>query len=347
MGMKIAVFGAGLVGTYLGGSLLATGSRVVLIGRERTGIQLARDGLRLSDLRGNLVDVAASTIDFRTDPAALAGSALILLTVKSADTAGAAALIRQHADPSAIVLSCQNGIGNVELLRQQLPNRTVLAAMVPFNVARSADGRLHRGTAGDVMAEASPALHPWLPSFAQAGLPLQLRADMQSVQWGKLLLNLNNAVNALAGIPLRAELSQRDYRRCLACLIEEALGILQHAGLRPARLARVAPRWLPAVLRLPDWLFQRLASAMLRIDPEARSSMWEDLHAGRRTEVDYLNGAVIELALDIGHSAPCNERIVELIYAAEQGGEQNWPASRLLAQLTGQRARAQVGKRPG
>jgi len=58
---------------------------------------------------------------------------------------------------------------------------------------------------------------------------------------------------------------------------------------------------------------------MLRIDPEARSSMWEDLQAGRRTEIDYLNGAVVTLARASGRPAPANERIVELIRRAENG----------------------------
>jgi 2-dehydropantoate 2-reductase len=84
-------------------------------------------------------------------------------------------------------------------------------------------------------------------------------------------------------------------------------------------VARVGPTLLPRILRLPDWLFKRVAATMLRIDPEARSSMWEDLQAGRRTEIDYLNGAVVKLALASGRAAPANERIVELIRRAETG----------------------------
>jgi len=86
------------------------------------------------------------------------------------------------------------------------------------------------------------------------------------------------------------------------------------------------------LLRLPDFLFTRIAATMLRIDPEARSSMWEDLQAGRRTEVDYINGAVLKLAATIGRDAPYNRRIVELIRRAEQGGSA-WKGDALLAQL--------------
>jgi 2-dehydropantoate 2-reductase len=169
------------------------------------------------------------------------------------------------------------------------------------------------------MVETAPALTPWLPLFAAARMPLMQQADFESIQWGKLLINLNNAVNALSGVPLKTEFSQRGYRRCLAALIDEGRSVLEAVGIHPAKVVKLGPRMLPLVLRLPDALFARVAAPMLRIDPEARSSMWEDLEAGRRTEVDYLNGAIVALAKSIGRNAPCNARIVALVRAAEQG----------------------------
>jgi 2-dehydropantoate 2-reductase len=210
---------------------------------------------------------------------------------------------------------------------------SVAAGMVPFNVVQTADGRYHRGTEGRLMAEASPALSRWLAAFEAAGLPLIERDDFLAVQWGKLLLNLNNAVNALSGVPLKAELSQRDYRRCLALLMDEALRALAASGIAPAQIGGVAPRRLPTMLRLPDWIYRRIAAASLKIDPEARSSMWEDLQAGRRTEVDYLNGAVVKLARAAGLEAPANRRIVELVHQVEAGSAETMRGAELLAAL--------------
>lgn len=331
--MKIAVFGAGSIGSYVGGALLASGADVILIGRARMRERIARQGLILTDLHGRRRDLSSAQVAYAEDPAALAAADLILVTVKSADTATAAHAIRDHAKPSALVLSLQNGIGNADTLRQLLPGWAVLAGMVPFNVVQLPDGRLHRGTEGDLAVEASPALAVWHGAFKAAHLPLLEHADFASVQWGKLLLNLNNPVNALSGLPLKAELSQRAYRRCLALLIEEALWVLRAAGIRPAKVARIGPRLLPWLLRLPDALFSRVAAAMLRIDPQARSSMWEDLQAGRRTEVDYLNGAVLKLAQSLGHDAPANRRIVALIRAAEAGTQAARSGEALLRAL--------------
>ncbi|MBT9507731.1 2-dehydropantoate 2-reductase [Rhodoferax sp.] len=331
--MKIAIFGAGSIGAYVGGSLIASGADVILIGRARMRERLARLGLILTDLHGHRSELTGAQIAYAEDPAALDSADLILVTVKSADTAAAGQLIRDHAKPTAMVISLQNGIGNADTLREFLPDSTVLAGMVPFNVVQLPDGRLHRGTEGEMVVEASPALEVWQKTFAAAHLPLVMHADFAAVQWGKLLLNLNNPVNALSDLPLKTELSQRAYRRSLTLLIEEALQVLRAAGIQPAKVGRVGPRMLPSLLRLPDLLFRRVAAAMLRMDPEARSSMWEDLQAGRRTEVDYLNGAVVKLAESCGRDAPVNRRMIALIRTAEAGPHKAFGGDALLRAL--------------
>lgn len=332
-GSSIAIFGAGSVGAFVGGALIGAGADVLLIGRARIREQIALHGLTVSDMDGRNTQLPAAQVHISEDPAALAGAGLVLVTVKSADTENAAQALALHAAPDALVVSLQNGIGNADVLRRALPGRTVLAGMVPFNVVQLPESRFHRGTEGSLMVEASPALAPWLPLFDAAGLPLVQRTDFVAVQWGKLLLNLNNPVNALSGITLKAQLSDRDYRRCLALLMDEALHALNAAGIAPAQIGKVPPSRMPRLMRLPNWLFTRVAAAALRIDPEARSSMWEDLQAGRRTEIDYLNGAVVALAERHEVDAPANRRIVALVHAAERGEARGMSGKDLLAAL--------------
>lgn len=329
----IAIFGAGSIGAYVGAALLAGGAEVLMIARARSCERFARGGIAISDLEGRREHIDAARIACSEDPAALRGAGLILVCVKSADTAAAAQALAAHARRDALVISLQNGIGNADTLRSALPGMTVLAGMVPFNVVQTPDGRYHRGTEGRLMVEASDALARWLGAFEQAGLALVQRADFAAVQWGKLLLNLNNPVNALSGLPLKSQLSQRNYRRCLALLMEEALRALAASGIAPAQIGGVAPNRLPFMLRLPDWIYRRIASASLRIDPQARSSMWEDLQAGRRSEIDYLNGAVVKLAQQAGLDAPANRRIVALVHAAQQRKAAPMTGDELLAAL--------------
>ncbi|TQS39817.1 2-dehydropantoate 2-reductase [Cryptosporangium phraense] len=332
MANRIVVLGAGLIGLYVGGLLQAAGAPVSLIGRSRMRA-LASGPLVLSGLDGSRVKIPAGALDYSEDPAALADAGLVLVTVKSADTGEAGEAIATGAPQRPVVLSLQNGIGNTDVLQTRLPDYDVAAGMVAFNVASPEPGRLHRATEGGLMCARTPALEAWLPSFEAAGLPLVMRTDFVPVQWGKLLLNLNNAVNALSGVPLAAELAQRSYRRVFALLVAEALRTLRASAIVPARVTRLPPQALPTMLRVPDAVYGRVVGAAFSMDPEARSSMWEDLSAGRRTEVDYLNGAVVRLAERAGRTAPHNATIVELIHAAESGSLPAYPAEELYARL--------------
>jgi 2-dehydropantoate 2-reductase len=327
----ICVFGAGSIGCYVGGRLAAAGAEVVLIGRPRLAHEIALHGLTLTDLYGAESHVPEP--QFATEPAAAAGADLVLVTVKSAATADAARALAPHLAPGAVVVSLQNGLRNAAVLREHLPEATVLPGMVAFNVVHLGEGRFHQGTAGDLGVQDHPALDAYADAFADAGFALARRADLVGVQAGKLLLNLNNAINALSGLPLKTQLSQRDYRRCLALSQREALEAFLHARILPAKTVAVPPGFLPMVLELPDAVFRRVAAKMLAVDPLARSSTWDDLEAGRPTEVDYLNGEIVALAAEHGRVAPVNQRLTDLVHEAEAGGRRDWSGPELLAEM--------------
>ncbi len=121
-------------------------------------------------------------------------------------------------------------------------------------------------------------------------------------------------------MPLIEQLADRRWRRLLAAQMDEALGVLKAAGIQPARIEGVPPGAIPRILRLPDWLFRTVARRMLAIDPQARSSMWEDLQRRRATEIDYLQGAILKLAHKSGVRVPLTERIIARVRQAEAAG---------------------------
>lgn len=332
-GETIAVFGAGSIGCYVGGRLAATGTRVRFIGRERMAEAVAADGLTLTDHRGAHFRLAPGSVDYRTDPMGLTRASLVLVTVKAGDTREAGEQIARYAPRDALVVSFQNGIGNEDILRAVLPGRTVLPGMVPFNVVRLPGCVFRQASGGDLQVEENAALGPYLSLFERAGLPLRRRAAFRPVQWGKLLMNLNNAISGLSGLPLREELSQRPYRQCLALAQAEAIEAMHAEGIEPARMTPLPPDWVPTLLRLPDWIFLRLANRMMTVDPAARSSMIEALDAGRRTDVDSLNGEIVRLAERNGLAAPVNRRLVELVHACEAGPRKRWSGPELLGAL--------------
>jgi 2-dehydropantoate 2-reductase len=330
--VHVAVFGAGAIGCWLGGKLAAAGTRVTLIGRRRVMDELA-GGLRVGELDGTIVEAKP---ELATDAAAARDADLVLVTVKSPATAEAGRELAGVIDAHATVVSVQNGVRNPRTLRDALPPERVLAGMIEFNVVRPAPGTYQRTTSGRLMIERAPAsrsVEAFAAACNAAGLPCELRDDMPAVQWAKLVLNLNNAINALSNVPLVEELANRDFRRCFAAAQREALDVLAAADQPVAKLSPVPPAWLPRILGSPDWLFQAIAKRFVSVDPRARSSMWDDFEAKRPTEVDYLQGEIVALAARHGRAAPVNTAIAALVHAAEAGGRRDFTGRELLQLL--------------
>jgi 2-dehydropantoate 2-reductase len=330
--IDILVMGAGTVGCFIGGSLAAAGVRVCFVGRPRVLHELDAHGLTLTDLEGRRRHVAPTDLRLAERVPGGARPALVLLCVKSGATAEAAAELAATLPARSTVVSLQNGISNARVAAQAGPGLHVLPAMVPYNIAQVGPAAFHRGTAGRLAAQEDAALRPWVSVFERAGVGIDLHADLLSIQWGKLLLNLNNPVNALSGLPLRDELLQRGYRVCLAALMEEALDVLDAASIEPAQLGPVPARRMLPVLRLPTPMFRVAAARLLRIDAQARSSMADDLALGRRTEIDVLCGEVVRLAEAHGRKAPVNARMMALLEAWPERRER-WPARQLRAEM--------------
>jgi 2-dehydropantoate 2-reductase len=332
---KVAIFGAGSIGCFVGGCWQAAGPDVRFIGRKGFADDIGKHGLTVTDYSGWQKTLAPDEVDYRIDPSALADADIIALCVKSGATEDAAMQIAAHGRSGTTVISFQNGISNVAVLERQLADRfNVVRGMVPYNVAYLGDGRFHKGVAGVLYAEDCTETRALAAAIGQSPASLKLSDDMLGIAWGKLLINLNNAVNALSGRPLVEQLLQRDYRRVVAACQREGLRLLKQAGIEPAKVGAVGPSLLPHVIGSPDWLFRNLFMRAWKIDSKARSSMADDLAAGRKTEIDYINGELVRLAERLGTDAPVNRKVVELVRKAE-GGAPLWPPSELRRAILG------------
>lgn len=331
--MRIAIFGAGSIGCYVGTVLVAGGEDVIFIGRAGLMTAIAGNGLSAKTLGGKTISLLPGQVSFGTSPEAVSKADAVLLCVKSGDTALAIDELKPHLAPGTLVVSLQNGVGNRQSLRAGLPGCEVAGGMVPFNVVR--DGtRFTQTTEGAITLEDTPAARILAQKMKTAHIPCELSGEIEAVQWGKLCMNLNNALNVISGMPLKRQLKDRDYRRVLAAAIREALAVAAKAGIRPARIGKVRPQWSPSVLLLPTPLFRILASGMLKTSDEARSSMWEDLQAGRKPEIAYLNGAVVEWGDRLGVAVPVNREIVAIVERVFRDGHSPClPGAELLARI--------------
>jgi|AZIK01.1.fsa_nt_gi 2-dehydropantoate 2-reductase len=316
--MKIVILGAGVIGCYLGAALNAGGLAPTLIARPRVIADIKQaGGLTISDYQERQWQVGIP--DMSASNESLADADLVLLTVKCLAVEESAKLLQQYCKAGTIVLCLQNGLGSDAIIKRLCPTLKIVRGIVGFNVALLGDGHFHRGMEGDIYHEPNPTITTALTSaFAAIDMTLLSVKNYEAIAWAKLQLNLNNAINALSNLPLKTELEHRGYRRILSAAMTELLVVTKANHLALPKLTHLPASWLPKVMKVPDWVYRKLSARMQEIDSQARSSMWDDLHLGRLTEVEYLNGAVVKAASKLGIDTPVNTALCTLIHQVEQ-----------------------------
>jgi len=239
----IGIAGAGSIGCFVGGMLAAGGRNVALLARPRVIAEIEANGLRPTSFEGFDQTIKSNQLTLSENPSVFGHTGVVLVTVKSADTAGMADVIARNASPDVVIVSLQNGVGNVAVLRNRLPGRRVLGGMVPFNVIALGEGRFHRATSGDIVIEQDEAVTA--QKLSVPGLTIRPTDNIEGVLWGKLLLNLNNALNALADLPLRRQLAQRPWRKLFADQMAEGLAAIR---AEPAFVRAIAEIEAPTLL---------------------------------------------------------------------------------------------------
>ncbi len=332
---RIVIFGAGSIGCHVGLTWLAAGLDIRFVGRPSV-VQASADEGACVEGDGKSHLFAPKDLVFSDKPDTLAHADIIALCVKTTDDREAAAGIAAHARPGTIILSLQNGVDNAARLQVLLPGMTIVEGMVPYNVIRPTPTHVRKTSAGNIIVARNAVLEAALASLKSTASPVEFVDDMRAVKWSKLLLNLNNPLNALSGLTLHEQLSDCAWRRLLATLQSECLEVMSAEDIEPAKLGPLPPRLIPYFLSTPDWFFNRTGLKLQKITRDARSSMADDFAAGRRTEIDFLNGTVVEHGRRHGVPCPANETVVELVKQAECGGRKNWTAAE-IATLINQR----------
>lgn len=314
------IFGAGLTGGFLAGGLDAADQNVALVARPAKRKEM-ENGVLITDYDQNQHSLKQPV--FIESGASNAVTADYLwLTVKCAAVNTSLKEISKLIDANTVIICCQNGFGSDQQVLFSFPRNKILRAIVGYNVVQPKAGHLHRSTEGMLVVESGDEQLTQLVSKLDTALsPSRVAGNFEAEKWAKLQLNLANAINALADIPTKNMLEQRDYRAVIAETMREMLNVTDRLQLRLPQLTPLSARGIVRLLDTPNWLFKLLGSKMLAIDPMARSSMWWDLSAGKQSEISYLNGALLDKAQELGISCPVNAAIVELVHAVERGDE--------------------------
>lgn len=323
-----------MVGSYLGGHL-ARHADVTLIGREHVLEPIREQGLTIRDPQGEQLHIGAAELRLTDDIAAVSGADFVLVTTKHSGTAAISRAMKPHLRAETVLVGLQNGLHGADVVCENIGAQLVVAGVVPFNVVRLGAATYARASSGTIVIDANPRLRRLVQVFGDSALAIRTSRDMQAVLHGKVLLNLNNAIQGLSGLPLATELSDRNLRRCTAMCVSEAYRVFKAAGVIP-RVPLAVPPWaIQRVMRLPTPIYKVLARTTLQVDARAMSSLGDDLDSGRRTEIEILQGEVAAMGKRLGVATPVNERVVELVHHAEREGtnRRRWSGPSLVSEL--------------
>ena len=308
--MKITIAGSGAMGCRFGGALFSAGHEVVLLdGWPEHVAAINAGGLRISDEAGSrAVRVPAALFPAAADPADL-----VIVFTKATATASVAAAAAGAIGPSTLVLTLQNGLGNIEVLRLYVPESRLLAGTTTLGTELLGPGHIRARGSGETVLGAlgpGPSDHAerTVLTLSAAGLPARVAADALAVIWAKVAFNcVMNSVCAIASIPVSA-LARYDGFDALASSILREVAVVAAAEGVAVDVA--------AALRLMKAQFDPAASG------SHLASTLQDLMNGRPTEIAQLNGAVAARAQAHGIEAPLNALIAQLVGLLEA----TWPS---------------------
>jgi len=307
--MTVGVLGAGAVGCFFGARLAQGGVDVALVARPQHQQAIARDGLVV--VSGGTRDVVP--MEVHTDVRGIASRDVVLVTVKSVDTEAAADLIAAHVPTETMVVSLQNGVDNAWRLQARLPRHAVVPGVVYVSAEMTGPGAVQHNGAGRLIvgaplgwaegdAAANAAVDRFVAACVAAGVPCARSADVRLDLWMKLATNCAyNAMSALTGLRYGVIAAREEARALMTAVTDELVAVAHAEGVALDAEAAHAAVW-------------KIADVM----PGALSSTAQDIQAGRRTEIDSLNGYVARCGAAKGVPTPANRTLAVLVRLREQ-----------------------------
>ncbi len=333
--MDVLAFGAGAIGTYIGGSLALAGNHVVFLEQPKAVQELIQNGLVL-DLtmdRGRWSEDDSSSAVYRPSSVEFVSSLEAALTkgpfdvaifaLKSFDTAAALDVMKPHADRLPPVLCLSNGVDNEPAIAAILGADKVIAGTVTSSVGRRAVGDIVlERLRGVGVADGHPLSLFVTEALMTAGLNAHLVQRATDMKWSKMLTNLPaNATAAILNMTAVEVFAHPGLFRLEMHMLGETLAVMRASRLRVVNLPGVPVKALALGARLPEFVARPL---MLKAVGGGRGgkmpSFHIDLHSDRgKSEVDWLNGAVVRYGEKAGVPAPVNKLLTETLLALTKG----------------------------
>ncbi len=305
---RVAVMGAGAVGSYFGGMLARADVPVTMIARDAYVEAVRRNKLFLDTVTFQ----ERAAVEASTDPSAVRDAHVVLFCVKSLDNEATARAIAPHIAADAIVVSLQNGVDNVERIRaaagiDALPAVVYVAAAMPEpgHVKHSGRGDLVVGEFAGRRAAADmqpPRTEQIASLFTAANVPCRISADILGDMWQKFITNCGaNAISAIAQMSYADIARYDESRNLMVRVVEECIAVARAAGVRTPGPG-FTEKWLANLAKFGG----------------AFASTAQDLARGKRTEIESLNGYIVRRGAELGVPTPDNFALYALVRLLEE-----------------------------
>jgi 2-dehydropantoate 2-reductase len=312
--MRIGVIGAGAVGGAIAALLARGGHDVEVTARGAHLAAIAAGGIRLTGAWGDFTaSVTAGEVLTR-------GPELAIVATKAQDSR-AAILGNAKLLGGVPVVVVQNGLEGIAATHSLLPRSDILGALAmyaaslgePGHIAITTPGVTYLGGGGDLPAR-------YAVEVLNGVMPTELISNFEGAQWTKLFVNQINALPAITGLSVQETIQNPGLRRILTRSMQESVRIGMASHVRFARLQGLSNGRLRMFARTPLRFAESLPKLMARRmgDIPNPGSTLQSIRRQRRTEVDYLNGAVVAAAAAVGLTAPVNAAIVDLVHEVEK-----------------------------
>ena len=270
---------------------------MVLVARPQHVQAIASAGLRLQTQTFD----AQVHLQASLDASAVQDADVVLFCVKSSDTETAGRLMQPYLRPDALVMCLQNGVDNADRLRAVLPRHTVSAAVVYVATEMAGPGHVKHHGRGDLVVEPSAVIAGAVQALVAAGVPTEVSDNVRGALWAKLVLNCAyNAVSAIAQLPYGKTVAGLGVQDVMRDVVAECLAVAKADGVQ------VTGDVFAAVANL--------AGSM----PSQSSSTAQDLARGKPTEIDYLNGFIVQCGAALGIATPVNRVLWALVKLLER-----------------------------
>jgi 2-dehydropantoate 2-reductase len=308
--MKIVVIGPGAIGCLLAAYLTKVGADICLLDyRPERASLLRQQGIEVEREGGGFHTPVKAT----ANPSETRSAELFLLCVKAVDTEGAAAPLRGIISENSCFLTLQNGLGNVEKLGELFGRKRVLAGVISHGATLINVGHVRHAGHGEIRLGPSPKialsangkqkLDQLALTLNQAKLKGSVARDIENIIWRKLLANVGiNALTCILRVPNGKLLDSPECQELMSKAIAEAVTIAHHYGIELDTAKEID--------RVKD---------ICRSTAANHSSMLQDVKRKRKTEIDHLNGAVVQMATCYNISVPVNEVLAALVRSIEAG----------------------------